>query len=172
MKKTPRLISALALVLLAHGTAFAATTKMKMTYHATLRGTDEVPSHATTARGNATLMVSKDMTEIRYKLTVTNMKNVTAAHIHLGAPGENGPPVAMLFGPTAAGSGKKSGLLSSGTIKASDLTGPLAGKTIQDLVNEMHAGHTYVNVHTDDGAGAANTGPGDFPDGEIRGLVR
>src|SRR3954463_4186015 len=91
MKKSSGLIRAFALLLLAHGVTFAATTRMKTTYHATLRGTDEIPAHPTTGRGNATFTVSKDMMEVRYKLTVTNMKNVTEAHIHLGAPGENGP---------------------------------------------------------------------------------
>jgi hypothetical protein len=33
----------------------------------------------------------------------------------------------------------------------------------------MRTGNAYVNVHTNDGVGAVNTGPGDFPGGEIRG---
>ena len=33
----------------------------------------------------------------------------------------------------------------------------------------MNNGGAYVNVHTNDFQGAANTGPGDFPGGEIRG---
>src|SRR5262249_21762909 len=33
-------------------------------------------------------------------------------------------------------------------------------------------GNTYVNVHTNDGVPPANTGPGDFPGGEIRGQIR
>jgi hypothetical protein len=36
----------------------------------------------------------------------------------------------------------------------------------------MDSGNTYVNVHTNDGVDPANTGPGDFPGGEIRGQVR
>jgi hypothetical protein len=62
--------------------------------------------------------------------------------------------------------------LSSGTIKSADLIGPMAGKTLADLIAEMKSGHAYVNVHTDDGVGEANTKPGDFPDGEIRGQIR
>jgi hypothetical protein len=38
-------------------------------------------------------------------------------------------------------------------------------------VEQMRAGNTYVNVHTNDGMGATNTGPGDFPGGEIRGQI-
>jgi len=171
MKRISGPLCAFALLLLLHGAATAAS-GTKKTYRATLRGTEEIPTHATTAKGSATFTLSKDMSEIRYRLTVNNMKNVTVAHIHLGAPGENGPPVAMLYGPATAGAGKKNGLLSSGTLRASDLMGPLQGKTIQDLLNEMSANHTYVNVHSDDGTGAANTGPGDFPDGEIRGQIK
>ena len=59
-----------------------------------------------------------------------------------------------------------------GSIVASELTGPLAGMTLADLVNQMTAGGTYVNVHTNDGVAPADTGPGDFPGGEIRGQVR
>ncbi len=36
----------------------------------------------------------------------------------------------------------------------------------------MASGATYVNVHTNDGVAPPNTGPGDFPGGEIRGQVR
>ena len=35
----------------------------------------------------------------------------------------------------------------------------------------MRAGNTYVNVHTNDGAAPPNTGPGDFPGGEVRGQL-
>ncbi len=72
----------------------------------------------------------------------------------------------------APGGGRKNGILASGTITAADLTGPMAGKTIADLITELRSGNSYVNVHTDDGAGGANRGAGDFPDGEIRGQIR
>jgi hypothetical protein len=32
----------------------------------------------------------------------------------------------------------------------------------------MRGGQAYVNLHTNDGVGVTNTGPGDFPGGEIR----
>jgi hypothetical protein len=96
---------------------------------------------------------------------------VTAAHIHLGARGMNGPVVAMLYGPVSPGGGRKSGVLAEGTITSAVLTGDLAGHPLADLVMAMNAGNTYVNVHTDDGAGAPGTKSGDFPDGEIRGQI-
>jgi len=48
----------------------------------------------------------------------------------------------------------------SGTITAADLTGPLAGRTMSDLLAAIRAGNIYVNFHT-----AA------FPAGEIRGQL-
>jgi hypothetical protein len=32
----------------------------------------------------------------------------------------------------------------------------------------MSTGNAYVNLHTNDGVDGINTGPGDFPGGEIR----
>jgi hypothetical protein len=157
-------------VLLAVGASVAAGAKT--TFRATLTGGDEVPARTTQASGTATFTLNKAGTEIKYRIIVHGIENVTAAHIHTGAAGVNGPPVAFLFGPTAPGGGKKNGLLASGTLRAADLIGTLAGKTIADLVVEMGAGNTYVNVHTDDGVGEANRGAGDFPDGEIRGQLR
>ena len=64
------------------------------------------------------------------------------------------------------------GIIATGTIRASDLVGPLQGMTLADLISAMRAGNTYANVHTDDGVAPPNTGPGDFPGGELRGQIR
>jgi hypothetical protein len=40
---------------------------------------------------------------------------------------------------------------------------------LDDVVTALESGDTYVNVHTNDGVEPPNTGPGDFPGGEIRG---
>jgi hypothetical protein len=45
------------------------------------------------------------------------------------------------------------------------------GYTFERLVAEMRAGLAYVNVHTNDGLAPTNTGPGDFPGGEIRAQI-
>jgi hypothetical protein len=58
-------------------------------------------------------------------------------------------------------------VLASGTFDPTGVTCP-DGKS---LLESIRAGGTYVNVHTNDGAGAVNTGPGDFPGGEIRGQL-
>jgi CHRD domain len=56
--------------------------------------------------------------------------------------------------------GKFSGVLRWGTLTAADLVGPLQGKSISDLVDQIKAGNAYVNVHTEK-----------YPAGEIRGQI-
>jgi hypothetical protein len=136
-----------------------------------LRGDEEVPPRDTQAQGQAIFHLSDDGTELEYKLIVANIENVVQAHIHLGPPGVNGPVVAFLFGAVPPGGGRTQGVLAEGTIAEDDLVGPLAGQDFSALVAAMLAGNTYVNVHTDDGVPPPNTGPGDFPGGEVRGQI-
>ena len=63
------------------------------------------------------------------------------------------------------------GVLASGTFTAANLVGPLAGHPLSELISAMRSGGAYVNVHTNDGVAPTNTGPGDFPGGEIRGQL-
>ena len=135
-----------------------------------LSGDNEVPVRETLAQGQAIFHLSKDGLSLEYKLIVANIENVNAAHIHLGAAGVNGPVVVGLYS-AAPGGGRTDGVLAEGTITAANFTGPLAGKTMADLIAAMESGNTYVNVHTNDGVAPANTGAGDFPGGEIRGQI-
>ena len=136
-----------------------------------LSGAEEVPPTATRARGTAIFHLSDDGLELSYKLIVANIENVVQAHIHLNPAGQNGPVVAFLFGPAAAGGGRVNGVIAEGVITADDLISSLAGQPLSALVDAMVAGNTYVNVHTNDGVGSSNTGPGDFASGEIRGQI-
>ena len=79
--------------------------------------------------------------------------------------------MAFLYDLVPAGGGTENGVLSTGTITAADLIGPLAGQPLSALVDEIDAGNAYVNVHTNDGVVPTNEGPGDFPGGEIRGQM-
>ena len=65
-----------------------------------------------------------------------------------------------------------SGVLAESTLTAADLVGPLAGQPFSALMDAILAGNAYVDVHTNDGIDPTNTGPGDFPVGEIRGQIR
>jgi len=141
------------------------------TYTAQLSAAQEVPENASLARGAAVFMLSADGAALDYRLIVANLENPIAAHIHIAPEGQNGAVVAFLFGPGPAGSGRTSGVLATGTITAADLVGPLAGASLDDLVELLESGEAYVNVHTNDGVAPANTGPGDLASGEIRGQI-
>lgn len=129
-------------------------------FKAKLSGGEVVPTVKTPAKGEAIFQLSKDGNELTYKLTVADIENVTAAHIHDGKYGKNGPPIVSLYaGPKKEG--KFSGTLSEGTITAKDLMGSLKGKLFSHFIQMIEDGHAYVNVHTDK-----------YPDGEIRGQIK
>ena len=100
-----------------------------------------------------------------------NIDNVFAAHIHCGAVGVNGPVGVTLFMGTPAG-GAFDGTLAEGTIIAPDPGNACGWADVAAVLTAIQSGNTYVNVHTNDGVPPANTGPGDFPGGEIRGQIR
>jgi len=137
-----------------------------------LSGDEEVPPRDTLAQGQAIFHLSDDGTTLEYKLIVANIDNVFMAHIHLGPVGVNAPIVVFLYGPVAPGGGRVDGVISQGTITAANLIGPLAGHPLADLITAMNTGNAYVNAHTNDGVDGINTGPGDFPGGEVRGQFR
>jgi hypothetical protein len=164
---------ALALLTLAvSGTPVLAGPPDSKNFVAHLSGDDEVPVRETLAQGQAMFRLSGDGSTLSYKLIVANIDNVVAAHIHLGPFGVNGPVVAFLAGNFAPGGGRVDGVIARGTITSANLLGPLAGQSLAVLLAAMRDGGTYVNVHTNDGVAPTNTGPGDFPGGEIRGQIR
>jgi hypothetical protein len=139
-----------------------------------LTGAEEVPPVDTRAQGQAVFRVSADGSSVDFRLIASNIDNVTQAHIHCGASGTNGPVRMWLYpviGPTGTAgpnaSGPQNGVLASGTFNPTGVTCPDGTA----LLAAMRSGLTYVNVHTNDGVPPANTGPGDFPGGEIRGQL-
>jgi hypothetical protein len=138
---------------------------------ATLSGGQEVPARDTRAVGVATFKLSEDGTALRFKLNVANIDNAFAAHIHCGAVGVNGPVGVTLFMGAPAG-GTVNGTLAKGIITAPDLGNGCGWVDLAAVVTAIQSGETYVNVHTNDGVAPPNTGPGDFPGGEIRGQIR
>jgi len=140
-------------------------------YVAQLSGGEEVPPRTTPASGQATFEVSADGQSITFTVTVNNITNVIMGHIHIGPKGANGDIVLPLVPPASPGSGPRSGVIGQGTATAAQLTGPLQGKTMADLIAQIDAGNAYVNVHTASGASPATSQPGDIPAGEIRGQI-
>jgi CHRD domain len=112
-----------------------------------LRGENEVPPVVTEARGTATFWLEPDG-NIRYRLVVRNMDNVTAAHIHLAPVGVNGPVIVPLFPNGQTLTGVNHVIVGS--------FAPPAG-----LLEQFERSEVYVNVHSVE-----------FPGGEIRGQIR
>jgi hypothetical protein len=128
------------------------------------------------ARGSAIFALNAEGTELSYKLIVANIDNAFMAHIHMAPAGTNGSIVVWLYpsttpSPAPVGGGRLDGVIAEGTITAANLVGPLAGHPLSHLLEALTNGSAYVNVHTNDGVAPTNTGPGDFPGGEIRGQV-
>lgn len=155
-------------------TAAIASTQMNFGTH--LKGRYEVPIRDTDAQGQAIFRVADDGQSVDYKLVASNIDNAFMAHIHMGPENGTGPIVVWLYPSTAPvpgplGSGRHDGVLAEGTFTAANLVGPLKGHPLADLLQAIDNGNAYVNVHTNDGVDGINTGPGDFPGGEIRGQL-
>jgi len=157
----------------------AAAAGLNRNWSSHLSGGNEVgvPIRDTNAQGQAIFHLSKDGSSLEYKLIASNIDNAFMAHIHIGTPDVNGPIAVWLFPstdptPGPLGSGRHDGVLAEGTITSANFVGPLAGQPMSALLTALESDNAYVNVHTNDGVGATNTGPGDFPGGEIRANVR
>ncbi|HCY42609.1 MAG TPA: CHRD domain protein [Prolixibacteraceae bacterium] len=134
--------------------------KVVQNFTAHLSGDQEVPPRETLATGQAIFQLSKDGTELSYKLIVADLEDVTASHIHLGLPGVSGGVVVPLY-ISGLISGTSNGILAEGVIKNENLTGALKDKTLNDLIANINNGNAYVNVHS-------KLSPG----GEIRGQIK
>ena len=108
----------------------------------TLTGSEEVPPVATDARATGTIMVTDNMS-VSGNVTTSGLAGV-AAHIHVGARGENGP-------------------VAIGLVKiAENIWAVPAGAKFTDAqFASYQAGNLYINVHT-----AAN------PGGELRAQMK
>lgn len=107
----------------------------------TLTGDQEVPPVKTSASGSGTIVVSSDKS-VSGSITTTGI-SATAAHIHEGPAGKNGPIIVPLT--------KNS---------ENSWSVPAGSKFTDDQYASYLAGNLYVNVHS-----AANKG------GEIRGQL-
>lgn len=111
--------------------------------HARLSGGDEIPPADADGAGSLEARFNETLDQLCYVLKVDRIDQPTAAHIHAGVLGENGPPVVTLLAPA------------NGTAQAcATLTAELAIKLSQ------HPERYYVNVHN-----AAH------PNGAVRGQL-
>ena len=107
-----------------------------------LRGSQEVPSNASTAIGAGTLLINPSSRQLSAVVATSGIVG-TAAHIHPAAPGVNGP-ILVPLAETSPGSGIWT---ATATLN-------------EDQFSTLQAGNMYFNVHS-----AA------LPAGEIRGQL-
>jgi len=142
MKTTPTSRrTALAALLLAGLVAGCASTFSASKAMVTLSGSNEVPAVATAASGDAWFTVDRDWT-VNGKVTTSGIAG-TAAHIHEGQQGQNGPVIVPL-----ARTGDN------------EWSVPPNTRLTEGQFKSYRAGSLYVNVHSSG-----------FPGGEIRGQL-
>ena len=150
-------------------------------FTATLSGKEVVPPVKTSATGVANFDATQN--SLNYQINVLNAGTITKVQIHSGSIGTNGdilvtlfeskakddnllgklpklPDISPRFSDISSTTQRSSSFSASGNVQAADLTGPLAGKSINDLVSAMQSGNTYVNVYTEE-----------HPEGELRGQI-
>ena len=125
---------------------------------ATMTGANERPTVTTSATGNATFTIDVAAGTIIYSVTVNNIVDVIASHIHAGRVDVSGPVVVNLL-PATPAPGTINGSLVTGTLTASSI-GTGVPISFASLVSLIRNGDAYINVHTQ-----TNTG------GEIRGQL-
>lgn len=131
-----------------------------VSFSAVLSGDEGVPPVATSGRAIISLVLDTQG-QLHYKLAAeTDIADVTAIHLHLGARGQNGPVVAPLGSPGGqdftAGQLIASGVITDASVL--ELTG--FNGTVAELAERIRQGRVYTNLHT-------VTNPG----GELRGQV-
>ncbi|MBF0497010.1 MAG: CHRD domain-containing protein [Deltaproteobacteria bacterium] len=107
-----------------------------------LSGAETVPPVTSTGSALGVLKVDFKTRAISGKLTITGLTNVTAAHIHDGAVGVNGPIIVPLQG------------------DGQTMTIPAGSVLTDSQFTSFMNGGLYLNVHTTA-----------FPNGEIRGQI-
>jgi hypothetical protein len=154
------LFTCLIMILLASLGAAANNPTGQRRFEANLSGNEEVPPVQTKARGEAKFRFSKEGDNLTYTLNLSNIKDVTAAHIQKGKKGENGLPIINLF--TEPKKEDVTGTLyAEGKVEPYLLIGPLKGKSVDSLIQLMQSEEAYVNIKTKK-----------HPDGEIRGQIK
>lgn len=113
-------------------------------YTVNLQGSQQVPANASTATGSATVLLDKVSNMVFVTGSFSGLAaNASAAHIHDGAVGVNGPVVLSLSVTSAT----------AGTISGSGIVTP-------EFAVKMINGLSYLNLHN-----------ASFPGGEIRAQI-
>ena len=130
-----RLVVSVALVVIG-GAALAVDLKLHLT------GAEETPPVTTSASGTGTITIAADKS-VTGTVKTAGIEG-TVAHIHVGAPGQSGPPIITL----------NKGADGSWSV-------PTGSKLTDDQYASFKAGNLYVNVHS-----------AEHKAGEIRGQLK
>ncbi|MCG8363734.1 MAG: PEP-CTERM sorting domain-containing protein [Pseudanabaenales cyanobacterium] len=169
------------------GTVNAATAATL--FRANLEGSQVVPSTPSSAGGFATFTLNDDQTALEYFIQLdgltlksdiserTQPQDVTKIHLHVAAPGANGPHVLNIFGLPSEddgdlkinfATGALSGIWNDSDVvdlNGNGLADPNETKPLTAFLDELFAGQLYVQVHT-----VEFDTPTGFP-GELRGQI-
>jgi hypothetical protein len=118
------------------GAALAADLKLRLT------GAEETPPVTTSASGTGTISIAADKS-VSGTVKTAGIEG-TVAHIHVGAPGQSGPPIITL----------EKGADGAWSV-------PTGSKLTDDQYASFKAGNLYVNVHS-----------AEHKAGEIRGQLK
>ncbi|WP_372625220.1 CHRD domain-containing protein [Arsukibacterium sp.] len=110
-----------------------------------LSGAQEVPAVTTTASGSGYALVGLSDFKLELQVLTSGVEDATAAHIHTGVAGVNGPVLLAL---------------EQDTDNVNRWKAPATAELSQSIFDVLAAGGHYVNVHTPE-----------FPGGEIRGQI-
>lgn len=122
---TPRIYTLLAASALLFGAGLASAEDVKVS----LSGSEETPPVTTSATGTGLITIAKDKS-VSGRIKTTGIDG-TVAHIHVGAPGQSGPPIITLE-KTADGVWSV----------------PAGAKLTDEQYASFKAGTLYVNVHS------------------------
>ena len=143
-----------ALALLAAVPAWASI----ITFEANLSGLNQVPPNVSPGSGLATISYDDVAATISYEVIFSGLVSpASAAHIHLGPAGANGPVLFPFPSVPSVASGSFSGVFSIANL----IPKPALGvETIAQAIAAGLDGQLYVNIHD-----------ATFPGGEIRGQL-
>ena len=140
------------------------------------------------AKGDVKFKLSKDGSELKYKIKIKDIKNIVGIHIHNGAPGMNAHDhlVDIIETDTSNPINQKGKHFKwSGVITDEDvlnggchdhdgymIPGCDPNRDLSDVIDAMSISHAYLQVHTSSDAIKDSTGPGDlYGPGEVRGNI-
>jgi len=141
------------------------------------------------AKGDVKFKLSKDGSELKYKIKIKDIKNIVGIHIHNGAPGMNHHDHLVDIIQTDTTNPinqkgkhfKRSGIITDEDVlnrTCHDHNGMMIpdcdpNRDLSDVIEAMTNSHAYLQVHTSsDADSTTNTGPGDlYAPGEVRGNI-